>query len=189
MDTLGAEIKGIKALEVALQTIGPRAWQNSIKRALRAGAKPISKSMKAGAPVDTGALKKSIATKISAKTFIAGKNRGARGATGRQYTAYAAIGPRSDFVQFAAGDKTGRASGKVARSLVKAKVQGLNRPVRYAHLVEFGFQAGSREVKGRGFMRRAWDANKDRSSRIMRRVLWKALAEEGRKAALRKVAS
>jgi HK97 gp10 family phage protein len=62
--TVKFNIKGAAELERAMRDYGPRFANNQSGKALRAAAKPIVKTARALVPVRTGALKKSITTKL-----------------------------------------------------------------------------------------------------------------------------
>jgi HK97 gp10 family phage protein len=62
--TVKFELRGVAELERAMKEFGPRFTKNVSGRALRAMAKPIVKRAKELVPVETGALRKSITTKL-----------------------------------------------------------------------------------------------------------------------------
>lgn len=66
-----------------------RQLKNINKKGMRAGAKLVVQAIKAAAPVDSGALRQSIASKVDAM----------KGET----TAYAVAGPRSSYMRAAGG--------------------------------------------------------------------------------------
>jgi len=104
-------MNGFKQLEKSLSKL-PKALADGVERtALREGAKPIEKRAKAGVPVASGLLKRSIG--ISVKKNRRGENKG---------NLSARVGARTGFEQ------TDMVDGVAVRK----------NPVKYAHLVEYG---------------------------------------------------
>jgi HK97 gp10 family phage protein len=58
-------LTGNKALEKQLKTLGERVAKKHLRRAATAAVAPMRKAVKSKVPVDTGALKRSIASKVT----------------------------------------------------------------------------------------------------------------------------
>ncbi|MEH3087721.1 MAG: HK97 gp10 family phage protein [Xylophilus ampelinus] len=61
------KVKGLDQLQKMLDTLPAKVEKNILRSALRAGAKPVLDAAKAGAPVRSGALQKSLRISTSAK--------------------------------------------------------------------------------------------------------------------------
>lgn len=107
-------ITGLNELRVNLRKLS-KAVPKELKKSMRKVTKPIQRGMKAEAPRDSGALRKSIATKIGI-----GKKTGA---------VFAIVGVRSRFAT--------NASGRVA----KKGESWVKLPNLYASVIEYGASA------------------------------------------------
>lgn len=155
-------VTGHKELERALERVSSKMQDQIVRRAVTAAAKPILAQAKRNVPRRYGALMRA----LDVKTI-----RSRRLAASRRVGIMAMIGPRSD-VQFIISEPGKREPRKV-------------RPVRYAHLVEFGASRGSEErTGGSRFLTRAMDSQSAAASAILqeriRQGLMQAIAEGNR---------
>lgn len=164
MPAASLTLKGGKQLERALIQLGEKTRKQIVRRAVKKAAAPILKTAKARAPVETGLLKISLATKI--KHYK------------RSGTWMVIIGARFRFK----GKKVAaiRAASKGVRGERKT-------PALYAHLVEFGTRVRSQHpgVKPQPFMRPAWFAHWRQAFNTLRAQLWTEILKESNRLALK----
>lgn len=123
-----------------LKKLSNREIKNATRKAINAATNPTLKASRANVPVESGALKKSIIKKV--KTYPSGVVVGI-------------IGPDSSYTQDYT--RTTTINGKKIIEIEK------RRPVKYAHLVEFGT---SHSVGLRPFTA-AYESTKDQALTIL----------------------
>lgn len=132
------KVTGDKELIANLRAMDRAARAKAIRPAVTAAAKPMQAAMTLHAPFRTGALKRSVDTKV--KTY---KN-----------AVVAIIGPRSDLIEV----QTYAKSGRVRRV----------RPSKYAHLVERGtVRSKANPFATRAFMQTAAESQAILETRIV----------------------
>lgn len=196
------QIDGMDDLFARLRNLRQSIQNKHMRRAVTKSARVVAAAVSARAPVESGALKKSIGYRVY--TMKTGKGVGA------------VIGPKRDF-KVQVGQAATRTRAVRLRILSKkqlaAGATGAARcPAKYAHLVEFGHRVAvggtlSRRVgwrrrqiaakskrtdlRGKGrhagnvaarpFLRPAWDASLGEIRSLIRRELAAGIAEEAKK--------
>lgn len=135
---IGFQLTNFDEMRQLLKDLPPSVESRVMGDAVQVATKPIVQAARSNAPVDTGALRRSI-TSVVRRYPRAGKIVGI-------------IGPSKDFFQ----------SGK--RLKKTANRQGADRPANYAHLVEFGHLSAlgtgrrAKDAKGKSVRKGTLDA-------------------------------
>lgn len=146
MTGFSLQLTGFKELDDQLQRLTRSTAKAALRRGLGKAAQPLVEKMRAAAPEDTGALKKSIIASTRSTNGDAGK--AAYAATMRAGGNRAEAGMALRAVNSAnAGEKPS----------VELFVGVSGRPASVAHLYEFG----SQHQPARPFMRPTWDSDKE----------------------------
>ena len=168
------QLDGFTELNRLMRKLPDRTARRVLKKAVRAGTKPIVKAAKAKVSDDTGLLKLALGAKVKSNP--------------RKSTAYGVIGAR-----FGQG-----ATKAGLKKLAAAGHEGPRDPGFYAHLVEYGTQAHGPKrakvmsagegdivygtlVKGtrpRPFLRPAYTSNKRTALRIIGDTSWEGIKKE-----------
>ncbi len=170
---ISIDLSGEKELIRALEQLPRAVEKRVVGRAMAAGAgvlkRAIKEEIEASGAVDTGALAKSITVKkVPGKMMFV-------------------VGPRWKTLTFRKSKKgTWRGVGEKGR--VKARAKGVKlvkrNPGAYGHLVEFGRKTGKHgTTRGRGFMRRAFDAHANQAHNKIAEKMRTGIHEEARKLA------
>ena len=117
---MGRQIRvvGIESTLRNLERFGGPIYRKHVKAALRKTSKGVLRAVKAAAPKETGALKKSMGAKVTVRRGAARKG----GRMTKSAAAYAVVGPRRRWTQTAVRRDTGQ--------------QETRRPTKYIHLIE-----------------------------------------------------
>lgn len=149
------KLDGLKELRSAFSQLPDKIERRVIKGAVRSAATPIKTGMRKTAPVESGALSKSIQTVV--RTYR------------QQSMAVAVVGPVSKWIKAPAGRWT--------------KTGNIN-PALYAHLAEDGFTTRSgRKVAGTGFMEKSFQANVKKSQANLIKTMRRGIEREAAKLA------
>lgn len=150
------KLTGVADLVRTLNSL-KRGVRNKISRGpLAKAGRAVAKEAKSRAPVDTGALRRSLTSVVR---------------TGRSGV-YVMVGPET-------GTKKNKRTGITSKTAFGKWLdnQGIkNRPANYAHLVEFG-HAGPHPAPPRPFFRRAIEASKSKVIAILREGIKENLAK------------
>jgi len=165
--TIKLDLTGERELMRKLDRLSDKAGRRVLRKAMRAGARPIVKHAKQIVPVESGGLKQSIGTRF--RWY------------GRTGTDVAVIGPRIKYKKERVGGKL-----KTVRDEKGHRITVL--AGQHGYLIEYG--TGPRYTKkgvfrGIGpampFMRPAWDAEKGASERAAVRKLREEVEKEARR--------
>lgn len=115
-----SSVQGAPQLFQALRAINKKVARQTLRKAVKEGAKIVLNDAKANVPVDTGLLKKSLAVKVA--TF-----KGGEGVVG-------IVGPRTGKTSSGRGPNRKKGLSKLGQKFAAAE----RWPAKYAHLVEFG---------------------------------------------------
>ena len=172
MSIIGMDLRGEKAMIRALKDLDGSINRRVIKKAANKSMKPVVKAAKAKLrAIDrTGQLRKSIGSKQ--KKFPSG-------------VVWTGVGPRSGFKIMATVARKG-IRGKIGRTGVGSLFFGGEEevvevdPVKYAHLVEYGFKhyISGEHIEGRPFLRPALDNNRGKVQSILVHELKVNIAKE-----------
>lgn len=155
------KIEGLDDLNRNLQTFGWRVYRNTMKRAIRAAARPVVKAARAGAPVRTGALKKSINVRIKAYP--------------RSETVVAVIGARTDVA--ASGHAVVRRAKGTSKASFREAMRGKHKPYKIIRLVERGHK-GKKPASPHPFLEPALRSQRSASISALKRKLSEGIAKE-----------
>jgi HK97 gp10 family phage protein len=140
-------IEGAKQLDKKLIALGPRIAKKVVRQAIRPAAKGIQRTAQANAPVDTGALKKSIKVRAlkRSRTRI-----GITVATNSSDNLFKGKEFYGGLLEF--GFRRGKRTNAIKQAQKKGKVlESDNRPL----------------VPPRPFMKPAFDSNRDRAGQMI----------------------
>lgn len=195
--TLRSKLIGAKQLAETLRIAGPKLFRAASRKGIDEASRAVLADAKAGVPVGTGSLKKSLGRKV--KSY----KRKANGDG-----VYGVVGPRKDHslkkirkseADVTAGKrKKALSGGKYRRILIVNGKEKIVDPVKYAHIVEYGRRAvqvkkakvlsgdgtiygrKARAVPGKPFLRQAWAKNRSASQETLAKWLRAAVKSAGR---------
>ena len=169
-------LKGGKQVEAALLQIAQKTGKKVVRKAVRAGAKPISKQAKMNAKSLIGGT---MGGKIARAMTIRAQRKQRPGA----FAVNVLINPKKadQFVSYTAGSQSSIATGKFIKS--SGKRYFIPAAIEYGHVAPGKGGTGAPKVVGPvAYTRKAFDSRKQESIRTTMKTLWQGIEQAAREA-------